>query len=470
MPVEVNEITAYQRNQILQIEEGHFSDIKSINIKPSRLTKTLSAFANADGGELYIGIEEEKIDRKKVRKWCGFPDQESANGHIQAFEAIFPLGQYFTYSFLFCQHSNGSILKIEIYKTRDIKKASDGIVYLRRGAQNLPIKTEEQLHRLKLSKGITSYETETVPINLNLIESSSVLHSFVQNVIPSADPMSWLQKQLLIYEGKPTVAAVLLYAEEPQAILPKRCGIKIIRYVTRARAGTRQTLSLEPINIEGCLYDSIREAVSKTVQIVEDTPVLTPYGLKNIAYPHVTLHEIITNAVLHRDYSIATDIQVKIFENRIEIESPGRLPAHITPKNILYQRFARNPVIVRLINKFPDPPNKDIGEGLRTAFDAMTRLKLKAPIIRENENSVIVYIRHEPLAKPEETVLNYLEKHLEITNMKARELTGIESENSMKQIFFRLRDEGLIELALGKRGAKSAWQKPGIQLKLPFAD
>jgi len=162
------------------------------------------------------------------------------------------------------------------------------------------------------------------------------------------------------------------------------------------------------------------------------------------------------------------DIQVKIFENRIEVESPGRLPAHITPKNILYQRFARNPVIVRLINKFPDPPNKDIGEGLRTAFDAMTRLKLKAPIIRENENSVIVYIRHEPLAKPEETVLDYLEKHLEITNTKARELTGIESESSMKQIFFRLRDQGLIEPVPGKRGAKSAWQKPGIQLKLPF--
>ena len=52
MSIEVNEITAYQRNQILQIKEGHFSDIKAIDIKPSKLTRTLSAFANADGGEL----------------------------------------------------------------------------------------------------------------------------------------------------------------------------------------------------------------------------------------------------------------------------------------------------------------------------------------------------------------------------------------------------------------------------------
>jgi len=129
MPIKASEITAYQRDQILKIKEGHFSDIKSIDIKPSKLTKTLSAFANADGGELHIGIDEEKIDRKKVRKWRGFPDQEAANGHIQAFETIFPLGQYFTYTFLSCKHANGLILKIEVYKTRDIKKASDRTVW-----------------------------------------------------------------------------------------------------------------------------------------------------------------------------------------------------------------------------------------------------------------------------------------------------------------------------------------------------
>ncbi len=56
MPIEVNEITEYQRNQILQIEEGHFSDIKSIDINPSRLTKALPAFVNTYGGELHIGI------------------------------------------------------------------------------------------------------------------------------------------------------------------------------------------------------------------------------------------------------------------------------------------------------------------------------------------------------------------------------------------------------------------------------
>jgi ATP-dependent DNA helicase RecG len=63
---------------------------------------------------------------------------------------------------------------------------------------------------------------------------------------------------------------------------------------------------------------------------------------------------------------------VRIFDSRIEVQSPGRLPAHVTPKNILDERFARNGALVRLLNKFPDPPNRDAfpihaAEGLRTA-------------------------------------------------------------------------------------------------------
>lgn len=126
--------------------------------------------------------------------------------------------------------------------------------------------------------------------------------------------------------------------------------------------------------------------------------ILGASGLEEISYPKVALHEIITNAVLHRDYSIADDIHVRIFDNRVEVESPGGLPAYITPENILDQRYSRNGNVVRWINKFPDPPNKDVGEGLNTAFDAMNELKLKPPEIEDLKSSVIVRIRHERLA------------------------------------------------------------------------
>jgi ATP-dependent DNA helicase RecG len=113
-----------------------------------------------------------------------------------------------------------------------------------------------------------------------------------------------------------------------------------------------------------------------------------------------------------------------------------------------------------VINKFPDPPNKDVGEGLNTAFEAMKTLHLKPPIIFESDNSVVVQIKHEKLASAEDVVMEYLSKNAIITNRVARELTGIHSENSMKNVFIRLRDRGLIEPVPGRSGFASAWQKP----------
>lgn len=454
-------ISGEEKSNILGAIEGHFLDLKSKNISPKKLTETMSAFANTAGGELYIGIDERKGRQKKIRKWRGFTDQESANGHLQAFERIFPLSSALSYIFLSCEDSDGLVLKADIHKVKEVKRASNGMPYVRRGAQNLPVDTSQKLKRLEYNKGITSFENELVDIGTILIENSDILKDFLRHCVPTSDPKDFLHKQQLVMSDKPTVAAILLFSDEPQAIIPKYCGVKILRYRTREISGDRDTLASEIVTVEGCICNIVKETVSKVANMVENAPVLGPGHLVSIVYPHETLHEIITNAVLHRDYSVATDIQVRIFDNRIEVESPGRLSGHITEKNILREQYARNGKIVRQLSRFPDAPNRDIGEGLNTAFEAMRRLKLRVPEIKENENSVTVYIYHEPLASPEETVLKYLEKYASITNSEARIITGIKSENSMKKVFDRLRNEGLIELVPDKHGSKSAWQKGG---------
>src|SRR5205814_7648029 len=138
-----------------------------------------------------------------------------------------------------------------------------------------------------------------------------------------------------------------------------------------------ETLLDTPKSIEGPIYELIKATVKETAAMVEGIQKLGPSGLEPVKYPFETLHEIVTNAVLHRDYSIAADIQIRVFDNRVEVESPGVLPGHITVKNMLDEQFARNGALVRLINKFPEPPNKDVGEGLNTAFEAMKRLRLR---------------------------------------------------------------------------------------------
>lgn len=435
-------------NQLIKLQnsqEDHFLDIKAKEVSPSKLTKSITAFANADGGDLYIGLNEDK--ENNTFKWRGFERIEDANGFIQIFEELFPLGQDFSYEFLSFSKL-GYVLHVEIHKTRDIKVASDGKVYLRRGAQNLPQTTEEQLTRLKMNKGLISYESNTISNEISIITESEELLNFLIEVIPTAPSAeTWLKKQQLIYQSKPTVCGVLLFAEEPQAILPKRCGIKIYRYKTTNIEGSRDTLAFDPITIEGCVYRQIYDAVDKTVEIVQEIPKLNNGQLECIKYPHETLHEIITNAVLHRDYIIADDVHIRIFDNRIEIESPGTLPGHVTTANILKERFARNGNLVRIINKFSKPPNKDVGEGLNTAFQAMEQLRLKKPVIKQNQNSVLVIIPHEPLASPAEIIVSYLSEDINrtITNTEARKICCFPHDGKMRKILADLENNGVIE-------------------------
>ena len=458
MPIRVNEISDKQLHEVLCYTESHFLDVKAKEIKPSKLTKTISAFANADGGEIYIGIAE-TVSLPFPHKWLGFADPEDANAHLQVFELLFPLGEDYLYNFLSHPNQTGVVLQVIVRKTKAVVKANDGIPYIRRGAQNLPVDTPAKLAILERNKGITSFENEPVSVDLQNVCNSEIVIKFILDVVPTSEPEAWLRKQELIKEGKATVAGVVLFSDLPQAVLPKRTGIKVYRYKSSEEEGTRDTLVGNPISIEGCAYDVIKKAVEVTGEIIGSIQIIGTQGLEPVTYPTETLHEVITNAILHRDYGMADDVHVRIFDNRVEVESPGRLPAHVTPENILRERFARNGNIVRVINKFPDPPNKDVGEGLNTAFEAMRNLRFKDPVISERDNSVLVQIKHERLASAEDIIMEYLQNNPMITNREARGLTGIKSENSMKSVFYKLRDLDLIEQVPGRSGFASAWEE-----------
>lgn len=89
----------------------------------------------------------------------------------------------------------------------------------------------------------------------------------------------------------------------------------------------------------------------------------------------------------------------------------------------------------------------------------MRKLRFKDPILTEQGDSVVVSIRHEKLASADHIVMEYLENNPMVTNLEARKLTGIQSENSMKNVFIRLKRKKLIEQVPGRRGFKSAWRK-----------
>ena len=96
------------------------------------------------------------------------------------------------------------------------------------------------------------------------------------------------------------------------------------------------------------------------------------------------MKEAIVNAVIHRDYRLNRDIMVRVFDDRVVVESPGLLPGAITSANIQYARSkARNPLIAQNLREFAVPPNIDDGEGVRMMFGEMAAAKLYPPQYRQ---------------------------------------------------------------------------------------
>lgn len=459
MEVSTKTLSSEEVVKILATEESHFVDLKSARIAPAKLSNTVSAFANSGGGEIFVGIEERQEGLGKTREWLGFSDIEAANSVIQVLERLDNRWIYITIEFLASKQMRGVVLHITVFKAQDVLFATDGNAYVRRSAQSIKLDAKG-LTQLKYDRGLVSFEDEVVNVGVEEVTRSDKIKDFLPDIVPTADPLSWLVKQRVIVNSRPNVAGILLFSDNPQALLPKRSAIKVLRYRTKLLA-ERDFLSSDPETIEGPLYNLIYDAVDRIKAIIEGIEKSGPQGLERISYPQEALHELLTNAVLHRDYRVTADVQVRIFDNRVEIESPGRLPGHVTVQNIARTQYARNPKIVRLINKFKNPPNKDVGEGIATAFDAMQKLRLKKPSFEERDGSVIVTLRHESLASPQQIVMEYLQSNDEITNQIAREITGEKSESAIKQVFYKLRDSGQLEQVPKIKGTKKrpSWRK-----------
>ncbi len=405
-------------------------------------------------------VRGETSEADPALRWKGAAHIEDYNQHIQALLEVQPTLPL-EFSFLKAPCASGYVLRIDVEKSQHVHKTADGTVYVRKGAQSLPVKDPQRITELTFAKGVRSYEDITLDdaVAEDVVDAVAI-REFLEGFSPQTDPLDLVLNKNLVDRRtfKPRVSGILLFADDPSSLMPKKCSVRIVRYETKEEDPERDHLkSVE--SIEAPLYSLIHQTVARVAEIMSGINVWTTEGPKAMEYPPETIWEIIVNALIHRDYSISDDVHILIFDNRIEIVSPGRLPAFVTPGNILDVRYARNPRVVGMLSKYVDAPNKDIGEGLNTAFQRMKEWRLRSPEIIEDGNNVRVIVPHASLATPQEAIMGFLEKHDSITNRQARDLTGIKSENAVKAEFYKLRDAGLVEMIPELKGNKAAWRE-----------
>jgi ATP-dependent DNA helicase RecG len=455
--MKIREISEKDFLTLAEREESHFFDHKAFAVSGKKAQKIATALANADGGEFVIGIADEKEESDVSKRWQG-ESIESFNGHIQALNEVRP-SLLAEYTFLSVPSRAGYVLQVTVEKGSEVHRTSSDDVYARKGASSLPLDSE-QIQRLSFAKGATSFEDFTVITarGEDIVESKEIA-KFLNEYSPETAAFDFAIGQNLIDRNSldPRVAGLLLFSDNPSSLVPRKCAVRITRYTTKEDDPERDQLEVS-YALEGPLQPLIKATVAKVTEIMSSINVWTTQGLKKLEYPHEAIWEIVANAFIHRDYSISDDVQIFIFDNRIEVLSPGRLPGYVTPENILTARFSRNSKIVRTLARYPDAPNKDLGEGLNTAFQKMTDWRLKAPEISQDETHVRVIIPHISLAAATDAILEFLGTHPTITNRQAREMTGIRSENAMKNEFYKLRDLGKLEMVPEKKGSAAAWR------------
>lgn len=434
--------TSETRDHLLTLQEGHFLDLKSKRIAPRDLQKHFVAFANTDGGELYVGVEDASVRGPRIR---GFENIEDANDVIQALSEVSPTVDGVEFEHLAFERG-GYVFHVTVPKSPRVHYTADSECYIRRNASTRKIKGDT-ITRLGYAKGSYSYESKTVDVGVDSLITSPVLQRYLERIATTLGPDAFLRKQKLVDSDppRPTVAAVLLFDEEPQATLPTRCAIKVYRLNTTDRVYKREHLAESPTTIEGPLEEQIRSVINRVNELLADATYRVGGELVKLNYPAEALFEILVNAVIHRDYSINDDVHVRVYDNRVEVQSPGRLPGSVTIQNILDERYARNPKIVRLLHKLPEPVNHDIGEGLNTAKNALHKAGLVPPQFSELENAFLVTIEHKQIASLEDLIIEHLNGNETVSNKIIRQMSGEDSENKVKKAFQTLRTKNIIE-------------------------
>ena len=290
-----------------------------------------------------------------------------------------------------CVDWSGSLNRLAVFDvetSQQVHSNRKDEVFLRVGDENRRL-SFSQRQELQFDKGQSTYESSLVN-GAELSDLDDGLLWTYANAVKHPDPKRLLSARGLISQsGELTVAAVLLFANEPQRWFPE-ASVRVLRYRgTERGTGSRQQL-LHDRRIDGPIPTQLGLA---RLEIIDQLPTRRALGRngrfeKLGLVPQDAWLEGVVNAVVHRSYSVSGDhIRVEIFDDRIEVESPGRFPGIANTTDPLHvPRFARNPRIARVCADLAF--GQELGEGIRRMFEEMRRDGLADPEYVQTAGSV----------------------------------------------------------------------------------
>ena len=369
------------------------------------IAKTLVAFANADGGELFVGIEDDNTVTGLEYK------EEITTAILKAPEIYIlketpvPLKRATIIDY------NG--LKVAYFSVEKGSKyvhlTSKGECFQRKDRESVP--TASELIRLNRDETISrEYDRQFVDLAAISDLDLELVQSVAKQISSNISPEKFLQYlELAEFDGnrlRLRRAALLLFAKHPTKWHP-RSQVRILR-VKGIEEKTGENFNLiELAEVSGNIFLLYQNSWEALRPHLTETRFSKDGVFKNqIIYPELACKEALINAITHRDYSLeGRGIEIKVFDDRLEILSPGKLLSSITIKDLEELKGVhqtRNTYTARVLREFG--LIRELGEGIRRMFDLMKSNELIPPKLESPNKSFIVTLYYKFIYNKEEKI------------------------------------------------------------------
>lgn len=337
------------------------------------LAGTCVALANAQGGKIYIGIDNKTL---MVGENQLITTQEQNDAVSKLRSLCFSVA--ITSSEILSDENGSQYFIITVFpSTKTIASTSDGKLFVRIVDKCEPVRSED-IQRLAEEKGAYQWEINTTKYSWldDIVESN--LQKFAAEIRQSArvkahikqlDNIEIAENYHLIDGDKLTNLGVLWIGTPKQrAGLCYPLTVQYIVYNTLEEKVRKEEWHDLTMNPKELLLDIEQKAVELTYSYE------FPNGLFRKQIRHYNpklLRELLVNAFAHRSFTISNDIMIKVYPDRLEISNPGGLPLGISKENILHTKHRRNPNMIEIMSAL------EMMEGEGSGYDLIYELNAK---------------------------------------------------------------------------------------------
>lgn len=360
-------------------EDSHTQFKQAQDIRnATSLAAEMAAFANAEGGRILIGVDDlgsivgiTQDDIRRLNNLVSNVASENVRPPIN------PITENMS-------TEKGLVMVVTIREGLSKPYADNqGIFWMKSGANKRPVTSREEIQRMMQRAGLV--HADEVPVEGTTLDSLDDDHfngffqkqydrSVKQALEDSGLTMARLLNNLGLAKDETfNLAGLILFGRDPQRHRPAFV-VKAVSFVGNDPAGVKYRDSED---IGGCLRDMHTRTMSfitRNLRHLQGDKDFNTEG--DLEIPAVAIEELVVNMLLHRDYFISAPWRVMIFDDRVELISPGALPNNLTIENIRNGvSVIRNPLIASFATK--ELPYRGIGTGILRALALVPGLKLE---------------------------------------------------------------------------------------------